>query len=102
MNHCSFFGKIISRKLTSESDTSKVELKILVQKQRRSKSGVSVSDNASLMFEAWDTAADTISHNSTIGDYLLIPNSTVKVDRDRTYFRINEFKIIKNQSLLEN
>ena len=102
MNHCLFFGKIISRKLSTENDTSKIELKLLVQKQRKAKSGVSVSESAALTFEAWDSAAATIGHNTTIGDHLIIPNSTAKVDGDKIYFRINEFKIVKSENLSES
>lgn len=102
MNHCVFFGKIVSRNLTSENETSKIELKIQVQKQRRAKSGASVSENAILNFEAWDSAAETIEHNTTVGDSLIIPNATAKVDKEKVYFRINEFKIVKSESLSEN
>jgi hypothetical protein len=102
MNHCLFFGKIVSRKISTENDTNKIELRIAVQKQRKAKSGVSVSENAVLTFEAWDSAAATIGHNTTIGDFLIIPNSTAKVDGDKIYFRINEFKIVKSEFLSEN
>ena len=99
MNHCLFFGKIVSRKISTENDTNKIELRISVQKQRKARSGLSVSENATLNFEAWDSAAATIGHNTTIGDYLIIPNSTVKVDGDKVYFRINEFKIVRAEHL---
>ena len=102
MNHCLFFGKIVSRKFSTENDTNKIELRMAVQKQRKAKSGVSVSENAVLTFEAWDSAAMTIGHNTNIGDFLLIPNATVKVDGDRVYFRINEFKVIKGDSLTDH
>ena len=102
MNHCLFFGKIISRKISTENDTNKIELRISVQKQRKAKSGLSVSENATLTFEAWDSAAATIEHNTTVGDFLIIPNATAKVDSDKIYFRINEFKIVKAESLSDN
>jgi hypothetical protein len=102
MNHCLFFGKIVSRKISTENDTNKIELRISVQKQRKAKSGLSVSENATLTFEAWDSAASTIEHNTTVGDFLIIPNSTAKIDGDKVYFRINEFKIVKAESLSDN
>jgi hypothetical protein len=100
MNDCKFFGKIVSRKITTENDTDKIELSITVQKQRKSKSGVSVSESSTLSFEAWDSAAATIEHNTTVGDYLII-NSAAKVDNGRVYFRINEFRIVKSAALAD-
>ncbi len=101
MNDCKFFGRIATRKILRPNGTNKIELNVTVQKQRKSKSGVPVSESSTLLFEAWDSAASTIEHNTDIGDYLII-NSTAKVDGGRVYFRINEFKIIKSASLVDS
>jgi hypothetical protein len=101
MNDCKFFGKVVSRKITEENNTSKIELNVSVQKQRKSKHGVPVSETVTLQFEAWDSAAATIEHNSTVGDYLII-NSTAKTHGDRVYFRINEFRIVRSGNLIDS
>jgi hypothetical protein len=102
MNDCKFFGKIVSRSITKKYDTSKIELEVSVQKQRKSKSGLTVLENAVLNFEAWDSAAETIEHNSTVGDFLVI-SSTAKIRENskEVYFRINEFKIVSSNNLVD-
>jgi len=104
MNDCKFFGKVVSRKITEENNTSKIELNVSVQKQRKSKHGVPVSETVTLQFEAWDSAAATIEHNSTVGDFLII-NSTAKTrynSDNEVYFRINEFRIVRSGNLVDS
>lgn len=102
MNDCKFFGKIIARSITQKYETSKIEVQLEVQKQRKSKSGVPVVEKSILDFEAWDSAAETLEHNSTIGDYLVISaTAKVKETNKGVYFRINEFKIVSSASLID-
>ena len=102
MNDCKFFGKIVSRSITKRYETSRIELRVEVEKQRKSKSGIPVVEKSALNFEAWDSAAETIEHNSTVGDYLVISATakTRETNKD-IYFRINEFKIVSATSLID-
>lgn len=102
MNDCKFFGKVISRSITKRYETSRIELQIEIKKQRKAKSGLTLVDKSVLVFEAWDSAAETIEHNSTVGDHLLI-DATAKVSDSGkgVYFRINEFKIVKSSNLID-
>ena len=102
MNDCKFFGKIVSRSITKRYETSRIELQVEVQKQRKSKSGLLVIEKSALNFEAWDSAAETLEHNSTVGDYLVI-SATAKIRETNkdVYFRINEFKIVSSTSLID-
>lgn len=96
MNECSFYGKIINKEIKESNGVANVKVLLLVEKHRKSKTGLNKVDKSYLYFDAWDSAATTIYSNSEVNDYLLIPNANAKNDGKNISFRINEFKIIPN------
>lgn len=97
MNQCTFLGKLISKELTNESDTDKINLLLQIENKRRGKKDLRKMDYEHLNFEAWGTAAISIEKNLTFDDYMLIIDSTARNNDGVVNFRINEFKIIKRE-----
>ena len=98
MNQCSFLGKLKSKELVLSEEIEKIELLLEVENKRKAKSDFKKMDYETLEFEAWGTAAITISKNLDIDDYILIINSTARNNKNAICFRINEFKIIKREN----
>lgn len=99
MNHCSFFGKFYDMNYMSH-DIERVELILQVENKRKSKNDIKKMDYEFLSFEAWGTAAISIFNNFKPEDYMLIIDSTARSEKGLTYFRINEFKILKKEKLI--
>lgn len=97
MNHCSFFGKRHSMHYAS-NDVERIELILQVENKRKGKNDVKKMDYENLTFEAWGTAAISIFKNFQEDDYMLVIDSTARNEKGKTYFRINEFKIIKREN----
>lgn len=97
MNHCVFFGKCYDMNYTS-GNVDRVELILQVENKRKRTNDVKKMDYEHLSFEAWGTAAISIFKNMKAGDYMLVIDSTARSEKGRTYFRINEFKIIKKEN----
>jgi len=55
-------------------------------------------DYENLTFEAWGTAAISIFKNLKPDDSMLVIDSTARNENGKTYFRINEFKILKKEN----
>lgn len=100
MNHCTFFGRPKSIN-TKHGEIDKVELILQVENKRKGKSEVKKMDCEYLLFEAWGTAAITISKNLTTDDCLLVIDSTARNIDNKVSFRINEFKIVKRENSYE-
>lgn len=100
MNHCTFFGRPKSIN-TKHGEIDKVELILQVENKRKGKSEVKKMDYEHLLFEAWGTAAITISKNLTTDDCLLVIDSTARNIDNKVSFRINEFKIVKRENAYE-
>ena len=97
MNNCSFFGKISKMALSYQDSVPCMDLELSVENFRKSKSGKKIVENSYLVFVAWDSAAETLNANAKNGDFLLVKEAEARNwDDDRIYFRINEFKILKN------
>lgn len=97
MNHCVFFGKCYDISYTSDN-VERVALTLQVENKRKGTNDVKKMDYEHLSFEAWGTAAISIFKNMQHGDYMLVIDSTARSEKGRTYFRINEFKIIKKEN----
>ena len=98
MNQCVFLGKLKSKELTLSENIEKIDLVLQVENKRKGKSDFKKMDYETLNFEAWGTAAISISKNLEVDDYILIINSTARNNKDTICFRINEFKIIKKEN----
>lgn len=97
MNHCSFFGKCYKMHYTSDN-VEKIEVILQVENKRKGKSDVKRMDYENLTFEAWGTAAISIFKNLKTDDSMLVIDSTARNENGKTYFRINEFKILKKEN----
>jgi hypothetical protein len=82
---------------TSEN-VERIELILQVENKRKGKNDVKKMDYEHLSFEAWGTAAISIFKNLECGDFMLIIDSTARSEKGKTYFRINEFKILKKEN----
>lgn len=105
MNHCCFYGKIASKTKEIIDAVDYIKIKLIVEKYRKNKNKDTKKDFSILMLEAWGSASITIDNYSEIGDYLLVSDATAKNlnnSAENVYFRINEFKIIKNFDNMEN
>lgn len=99
MNNCVFYGRVMYDPVFNDSNGSEsIQLKLGIEVFRKSKSLGKVREVTILQFEAWDTAAISLSKFLKRGDFLLVCNSTPKNTKDGVVFRINEFKIIKDSS----
>ena len=89
MNLCVFCGDVVSIKLQNDESTNfvnRILLEVKVENRRKSK-----IDTEILLFEAWDSAANTINDYCEIGDVVLL-----KCHAKKDIFRINEFQILQN------
>lgn len=82
----------------TSDNIERIELILQVESKRKSNNDTKKMDYEHLCFEAWGTAAISIFKNMKAGDYMLVIDSTARSEKGKSYFRINEFKIIKKEN----
>lgn len=98
MNNCSFFGKLKEEPLYREVNSVPcVQFTLVIELFRVNKKGSKIVEYVDVPFQVWDSAADTIIKNAKVGDLILIKDSSPKnYEDDSLFFRVNEFKILRN------
>jgi single-stranded DNA-binding protein len=101
MNNCTFLGKLYGDVYhTKENNVDFVSFKLEVESFRKNKNGKKSRSVSILEFEAWHTAAITISEKLTSEDLILVECSARNMVNSAVpgcYFRINSFKIFNKQ-----
>ena len=100
MNNCVFFGRLVEDPvLTKVNDIDATFFKIAVEEYRKNKQGKKIKRIDVLEFEAWHTAAITITQNAKKNDGLMI-ESSARLSHDQgdcfINFRVNNFKIFND------
>jgi len=97
MNNCFFIGKLIEDpQLCKVNNIDATFFKVAVEEYRKNKQGQKIKRVDTLDFEAWHTAAITITQNAKKHDMLAI-EASARLNHDQgdcfVNFRINNFKI---------
>lgn len=101
MNKSTFYG--IIRSIHWNPDETKIEINLSVEEIRKNAKGEKVVDYIDILLAAWDSAATTLLNYSDIGSHLLVKDASFREMKfengsySKSYFRINDFKIIKNK-----
>ncbi len=103
MNSCNFLGRLYGDVYhTKDQDIDVVSFQLEVENFRKNKNGTKSRTVAILEFEAWHTAALTISQKLNVGDLILVECSAkTSNDSDKPYFRVNSFKIFNKERYSE-
>ncbi len=107
MNNCSFSGRLTRDPELKTFDSGKKVVKFCIAVDRRFQNkttGEWESDPSFLDFEAWDKGAETIAARYKKGDFILVPDASVRTERwldknsgekrQRLSFRCNHFELL--------
>ena len=110
MNNCYFIGRLREPVDLSKTERgiNKSEFYLEIEEYRKNKNGQKTRATEVFLFEAWDTAALTISQRLFVGDLIAVEctarDSLHKNNSPSVYFRVNNFRIFNKEKFhpLEN